>query len=78
MQGYHIRGRRDLATPRNFGRLRRSVYVGDGSGARIGAVRNISALPQRADVGEGIVEPSVSARSGCEQPQQSALHILLT
>jgi len=31
VQGYHIRGRRDLAAPRNFGRLRRSVYVGDGS-----------------------------------------------
>jgi hypothetical protein len=35
-----------------------------GQERRIGAVRNISALPPRADVGADIVEPPLSARSG--------------
>jgi hypothetical protein len=35
-----------------------------GQERRIGAVRNISALPPRADVGADIVEPPVSARNG--------------
>ena len=35
-----------------------------GQERRIGAARNISALPPRADVGADIVEPSVSARLG--------------
>jgi hypothetical protein len=43
-----------------------------GQERRIGAVRNISALPPRADVGADIVEPPVSARSGREQVQQDA------
>jgi hypothetical protein len=43
-----------------------------GQERRIGAVRNISALPPRADVGADIVEPPVSAISGCEQSQQRA------
>jgi hypothetical protein len=46
-----------------------------GQERRIGAVRNISALPKRADVGADIVEPPVSARRGCEQMQQSNLFI---
>ena len=33
-----------------------------GQERRIGAVRNISALPSRADVGADIVEPPVSAK----------------
>jgi hypothetical protein len=41
---------------------------------RIGAVRNISALPPRADVGVDIVEPSVSAITGCEHLQQRRPH----
>jgi hypothetical protein len=36
----------------------------------MGAVRNISALPPRADVGADIVEPPVSAKSCREQMQQ--------
>jgi hypothetical protein len=44
-----------------------------GQERRIGAVRNISALPPRADVGADIVEPPVSAKTGCEQSQQTAL-----
>jgi hypothetical protein len=39
---------------------------------RISAVRNISALPPRADVGADIVEQPVSATSGREQMQQQA------
>jgi hypothetical protein len=41
-----------------------------GQERRIGAVRNISALPPRADVGADIVEPPVSASSGhrCHSP----------
>jgi hypothetical protein len=35
-----------------------------GQERRIGAVRNISALPPRADVGADIVEPPVSAMNG--------------
>jgi hypothetical protein len=35
-----------------------------GQERRIGAVRNISALPPRADVRADIVEPPVSANSG--------------
>jgi hypothetical protein len=41
-----------------------------GQECRIGAVRNISALPARADVGADIIEPPVSAKSGREQAQQ--------
>jgi hypothetical protein len=41
-----------------------------GQERRIGAVRNISALPPRADVGADIVEPPVSATSRPEQVQQ--------
>jgi hypothetical protein len=44
-----------------------------GQERRIGAVRNISALPPRADVGADIVEPPVSAISGCEQSHQNAV-----
>jgi hypothetical protein len=40
-----------------------------GQERRISAVRNISALPPRADVGADIVEPPVSARTGREQSQ---------
>jgi len=40
-----------------------------GQERRIGAVRNISALPSRADVGADIVEPPVSA---CEPSQQGS------
>ena len=36
-----------------------------GQERRIGAVRNISALPPRADVGADIVEQPVSANSRC-------------
>jgi hypothetical protein len=36
---------------------------GSGQERRIGAVRNISALPPRADVGADIVEPPVSANT---------------
>jgi hypothetical protein len=43
-----------------------------GQERRIGAVRNISALPRRADVGADIVEPPVSARNGCEQLKQGS------
>ena len=43
-----------------------------GQERRIGAVRNISALPPRADVGADIVEPPVSAKTGCEQSRQTA------
>src|SRR5262249_24484022 len=39
------------------------LMSGRGQERRIGAVRNISALPPRADVGAGIVEPPVSAKS---------------
>jgi hypothetical protein len=41
-----------------------------GQERRIGAVRNISALPARADVGADIVEPLVSANRRPEQVQQ--------
>jgi hypothetical protein len=41
-----------------------------GQERRIGVVRNISALPPRADVGADIVEPPVSAITGREQMQQ--------
>jgi hypothetical protein len=41
-----------------------------GQERRIGAVRNISALPPRADVEADIIEPPVSATSGCEQSQE--------
>src|SRR4029077_7037038 len=41
-----------------------------GQERRIGAVRNISALPPRADVGADIVEPPVSANCCREQMQQ--------
>ena len=40
-----------------------------GQERRIGAVRNISALPPRADVGADIVERPLCARTGCEQVQ---------
>ena len=46
--------------------------TGVGQERRIGAVRNISALPPRADVGADIVEPSVSAITCREQSQQTA------
>src|SRR5262245_41483183 len=42
-----------------------------GQERRIGAVRNISALRPRADVGADIVEPPVSANSRPEQVQQT-------
>jgi hypothetical protein len=45
-----------------------------GQERRIGAVRNISALPPRADVGADIVEPPVSAISGCEQSQHRGVY----
>jgi hypothetical protein len=35
--------------------------TGPGQERRIGALRNISALPPRADVGADVVEPPVSA-----------------
>jgi hypothetical protein len=41
-----------------------------GQERRIGAVRNISALPPRADVGADIVERPLSAKIGREQMQQ--------
>jgi hypothetical protein len=41
-----------------------------GQERRIGAARNISALPPRADVGADIVVPPVSAIAGREQSQQ--------
>jgi hypothetical protein len=50
-----------------------------GQERRIGAVRNISALPRRADVGADIVEPPVSANfanSGREQMQQLFDHLV--
>jgi hypothetical protein len=43
----------------------------EGQERRIGAVRNISALPLRADVGADIVEPPVSVITGREQLQQT-------
>src|SRR5262245_1479184 len=45
-----------------------------GQERRIGAVRNISALPPRADVGADIVERPLCARSGCEQSQQGSAY----
>jgi hypothetical protein len=45
----------------------------EGQERRIGVVRNISALLPLADVGADIVEPPVSAKTGCEQPQQRNL-----
>jgi hypothetical protein len=42
-----------------------------GQERRIGAVRNISALPPRADLGADIVEPPVSANYGSECLTQS-------
>jgi hypothetical protein len=45
---------------------------GSGQERRISAVRNISALPPRADVGADIVEPPVSAKTCCEQSQQGS------
>jgi hypothetical protein len=39
-----------------------------GQERRISAVRNISALPPRADVGADIVEPPVSAMNGNAAP----------
>jgi hypothetical protein len=56
-------------TPRYGSRLLRCGIAirhmsGSGQERRIGAVRNISALPPRADGGADIVEPPVSARNG--------------
>jgi hypothetical protein len=42
-----------------------------GQERRIGAVRNISALPPRADVGVDIFEPPVSATTGRKQVHKS-------
>ena len=42
-----------------------------GQERRISAVRNISALPPRADVGADIVEPPLRAITGREQMQQT-------
>jgi hypothetical protein len=41
-----------------------------GQERRISAVRNLSALPPRADVGADIVEPPLSATTCREQTQQ--------
>src|SRR5262249_34714633 len=59
------RNRKD-STPRRAGRLLRcgiSIRLTSvvGQERRIGAVRNISALPPRADVGGDIVEPPLRA-----------------
>src|SRR5262245_14139970 len=71
------RNRKD-STPRRAGRLVRcgiSIRLTSvvGQERRIGAVRNISALPPRADVGADVVEPPLRATSGPEQVQQKAL-----
>jgi hypothetical protein len=44
--------------------MRRRLMSESGQERRIGAIRNISALPPRADVGADIVERPVSAMSG--------------
>jgi hypothetical protein len=49
-----------------------------GQERRIGAIRNISALPPRADVGADIVETPVNAITGCEQSQQDSIVISIT
>jgi hypothetical protein len=49
-----------------------------GQERRIDAVRNISALPPRADVGADIVEPPLRANSGRELSQQSSLPYSIT
>jgi hypothetical protein len=51
------------------------LKFGQGQERRISAVRNnISALPPRTDVGADIVEQPVTARSGCEQSEQSTAY----
>jgi hypothetical protein len=57
------------AAVRHFDLFGHEPMSGLGQERRIGGVRNISALPPRADVGADIVEPPVSARTGCEQVQ---------
>ena len=47
-----------------------------GQERRIGAVRNISALPPRADVGADIVEPPLSAISGLMARSKKCMVIL--
>jgi hypothetical protein len=49
------------------------VRSGSGQERRIGAVRNISALPPRADVRADIVEPPVSAINGRQPTDRSSL-----
>src|SRR5215475_1483117 len=70
------RNRKD-STPRRAGRLVRcgaSIRLTSvvGQERRIGAARNISALPPRADVGADIVEPPLRATTGPEQVQQKS------
>src|SRR5262245_56615271 len=58
-QGYHIRGSACCASQQNW-----PADDAVGQERRIGAVRNISALPPRADVGADIVERPLYATSG--------------
>jgi hypothetical protein len=48
-----------------------------GQERRIGAIRNISALPPRADVGADIVEPPLSASTGLVRRSKGCARVSL-